>query len=95
MSSTAAFANVFKVPDLRKKITVTLGLLFIYRIGDGTVVAVPVFFKPQDIEVQHTYRFADLLEVMRARLHGHYQPGDRLLFETGDESWRFKNREKR
>ncbi|MEZ6196003.1 MAG: preprotein translocase subunit SecY [Planctomycetota bacterium] len=33
MSSTAAFANVFRVPDLRKKIMLTLGLLFIYRIG--------------------------------------------------------------
>jgi cardiolipin synthase len=60
--------------------------LFIYRLGDGSVVAVPVIFKPQDMVVQHTYHFADLLEVMRARLAGHYQSGDRLLFETGDEN---------
>jgi cardiolipin synthase len=60
--------------------------LFIYRVDGGTVVAVPVIFKPQDLEVKHTYRFTDLLEVMRARLTGHYQPGDRLLFETGDEN---------
>ena len=59
--------------------------LFIYRVDDGTVVAVPVIFKPQGIVVKHTYHFADLLEVMRARLAGHYQPDDRLLFETGDE----------
>ena len=33
MSGTSAFMNVFRIPELRKKIFVTLGLLFIYRIG--------------------------------------------------------------
>ena len=29
----AAMINIFRIPELRKKIFVTLGLLFIYRIG--------------------------------------------------------------
>ncbi|MCB9831895.1 MAG: preprotein translocase subunit SecY [Planctomycetes bacterium] len=33
MSGTAAFLNIFRVPELRKKIFITLSLLFIYRIG--------------------------------------------------------------
>ena len=28
-----AFVNAFKIPDLRKKILFTLGLLIVYRIG--------------------------------------------------------------
>ncbi len=33
MTDTSAMLNVFKLPDLRKKIFVTIGLLFVYRIG--------------------------------------------------------------
>ncbi len=33
MSGTAAFLNIFRLPELRKKIFITLGLLFVYRIG--------------------------------------------------------------
>ncbi|HGY89604.1 MAG TPA: preprotein translocase subunit SecY [Planctomycetes bacterium] len=33
MSGTSAFLNVFKLPELRKKIFITLALLFVYRIG--------------------------------------------------------------
>ncbi len=33
MSGTSAFLNVFKLPELRKKIFITLSLLFVYRIG--------------------------------------------------------------
>ncbi|MEE9393786.1 MAG: preprotein translocase subunit SecY [Planctomycetota bacterium] len=33
MSSTSAFMNVFRLPELRKKVWITIGLLFIYRIG--------------------------------------------------------------
>ncbi len=33
MTDTAAMLNVFKLPELRKKIFITIGLLFIYRIG--------------------------------------------------------------
>ena len=32
-SSTSAFLNVFRIPELRKKIFITLALLFVYRIG--------------------------------------------------------------
>ena len=59
--------------------------LFLYRVGDGVVVAVPVIFKPKDIQVQRTYTFAELLEVMRERLAADFKPGDRLLFETADD----------
>lgn len=29
----AAFSNIFKIPDLKKKILVTLGLMAVYRLG--------------------------------------------------------------
>ena len=60
--------------------------LFLYRIEGGALVAVPIIYKPPDIQVQRTYTFVDLLEVMRGRLAGDYPAGDRLLFETGDDS---------
>ena len=60
--------------------------LFLYRIEGGALVAVPVIFKPPDIQVQQTYTFVDLLEVMRGRLAGNYPEEGRLLFETGDDS---------
>jgi cardiolipin synthase len=60
--------------------------LFLYRLEGGALVAVPVIYKPPDIQVQHTYTFVDLLEVMRGQLAGNYPAGSRLLFETGDES---------
>ncbi len=28
-----AFANVFRIPDLRKRVLFTLGLLAVYRLG--------------------------------------------------------------
>ena len=33
MSGTSAFLNVFRLPEIRKKIFITLALLFVYRIG--------------------------------------------------------------
>ena len=33
MNGSSAFANVFRLPELRKKIFVTLALLFVYRLG--------------------------------------------------------------
>jgi len=33
MSALAAFANIGKVPELRKRILFTVGLLAVYRIG--------------------------------------------------------------
>ncbi|MCA9322246.1 MAG: preprotein translocase subunit SecY [Planctomycetes bacterium] len=33
MSATSAFLNIFRLPDLRKRIFITLALLFVYRIG--------------------------------------------------------------
>src|SRR3989344_1461811 len=47
----SAFANIFKIPDLKKKVLFTLGILVVYRIGafiptpgiDG--VALSAFFK--------------------------------------------------
>jgi cardiolipin synthase len=60
--------------------------LFLYRVGDGVVVSVPMIFKPTDIQVQRTYTFADLLSVMRDRLESDFPQGGMLLFETADES---------
>ncbi len=60
--------------------------LFLYRIEGGALVAVPIIYKPPDIRVQQTYTFVDLLEVMRGRLAGSCPAGDRLLYETGDDT---------
>jgi hypothetical protein len=60
--------------------------LFLYRIEGGALVAVPIIYKPPDIQVQRTYTFQDLLQVMRGRLAGDYPDGGSLLFETGDDS---------
>ena len=33
MSGAAAFGNVFRIPELKKKVFFTLGILVVYRIG--------------------------------------------------------------
>jgi preprotein translocase subunit SecY len=33
MKFLEAFANIFRVPDLRKRLLFTLGLLAVYRLG--------------------------------------------------------------
>jgi cardiolipin synthase len=60
--------------------------LFLYRMDHGALIAVPLVFKPPDIGVRHTYGFADLLDVMRGWLAARYTSGERLLFETADDS---------
>ena len=59
--------------------------LFLYRVGDGVMVAVPLIYKPPDIQVQRIYAFAELLAVMRDRLAMDYPTDARLLFETADD----------
>ena len=33
MSGAAAFGNIFKIPELKKRVLFTLGILIVYRIG--------------------------------------------------------------
>ena len=33
MAGAAAFGNVFRIPELKKKVLFTLGVLVVYRIG--------------------------------------------------------------
>ena len=33
MSGAAAFGNIFRIPELKKKVFFTLGVLVVYRIG--------------------------------------------------------------
>lgn len=60
--------------------------LFLYRLQGTALVAVPLAYKPPELQVTQTYSFADLLEVIGHRLAGDYPAADRLLFETGDDS---------
>ncbi len=60
--------------------------LILYRSGSGDRVSAPLVFKPADIQIQHSYTFDQLLQVMLQQLSDRYPHAARLLFETGDDS---------
>ncbi|UCC56127.1 MAG: phosphatidylserine/phosphatidylglycerophosphate/cardiolipin synthase family protein, partial [Gammaproteobacteria bacterium] len=60
--------------------------LFLYRDENDMLVSVPMVFKPADVKITRSYEFTHLLEVMGQQLRARDQAGDRVLFETGDDS---------